>query len=66
MDLMGERILPFFQPAVRDKLSAFVMVHEDYISPGFDSLNQILTHFEELGDRPNIDAELFRGLDTAK
>lgn len=66
LDVMGDRILPLFQLAVRDKLSAFMMVYEHYISPGFDSLNQILTYFQEFGDRPHVDAELFRGLDAAK
>lgn len=66
LDVVGDRILPFFQLAVRDKLSAFVMVYEHYVSPGFDSLNQILTDFEELGDRSGGDTELFRGADAAK
>lgn len=66
LDLMGDRILPFFQLAVRDKLSAALMMHEHYVSPGFDSLNQILTYFQEFGDRSGGDTELFRGLDAAK
>lgn len=67
LDLMGDRILPFFQVPVRDKLSAFVApVYKHHVSPGFHSLNQILADFEQLGDRPYGDAELFRGLDAAK
>ncbi len=67
LDVMGDRILPFFQPAVRDKLSASVEpMHENHESPGFDSLNLIGADFEQLGDRPNSDPELFRGLDAAK
>ncbi|MBE9095163.1 hypothetical protein [Tychonema sp. LEGE 07203] len=51
LDLMGDRILPFFQPAVRDKLSASVEpMHENHESPRFDSLNLILADFEQLGD----------------
>jgi hypothetical protein len=42
------------------------MVDENHESPGFDSLNQVLADFEQLGDRPDGDAELFRGLDAAK
>lgn len=67
LDLMGDCILPFFQPAVRDKLSAFVEpMYKHYVSPRFDSLNQILADFEHLGDRANGDAELCRGLDAAE
>ena len=65
--MVGDRILAFFQPAVGDKLSASVPpMHENHESPGFDSLNLILADFEQLGDRPDGDAELFRGLDAAK
>ena len=67
LDMMGDRILPFFQPAVADKQAASVpMVDENHESPWFDSLNQVLADFEQLGDRPDGDAELFRGLDAAK
>ena len=67
LDLMGDGILPFFQPAVADKQAASIpMVDENHKSPGFDSLNQVLADFEQLGDRPDRDAELFRGLDAAK
>ena len=67
LDMMGDRILPFFQPAVQDKLSASVPpVHQNHESPRFDSLNLILADFEQLGDRPDGDSELFRGLDAAK
>ena len=63
LDMMGDRILPFFQPAVADKQAASIpMVDENHESPGFDSLNQVLADFEQLGDRPDGDAELFRGV----
>ena len=67
LDMMGDCILPFFQPAVADKQAASIpMVDENHESPGFDSLNQVLADFEQLGDRPDGDAELFRGLDAPK
>lgn len=67
LDMMGDRILPFFQLPVAEKLSASVPpMHENHESPRFDSLNLILADFEQLGDRPDRDAELFRGLDAAK
>jgi len=51
LDVMGDRILPFFQLPVAEKLSASVPpVHENHESPGFDSLNLILADFEQLGD----------------
>ena len=67
LDMMGDRILPFFQPAVADKQAASIPpMHKNHESPGFDSLNQVLADFEQLGDRPDGDAELFGGLDAAK
>jgi|AGSF01.1.fsa_nt_gi hypothetical protein len=40
LDVVGDRILPFFQPAVRDKLSASIApMHKHHISPRFHSLN---------------------------
>ncbi|MEG4058403.1 hypothetical protein QUA57_23285 [Microcoleus sp. Pol7_B2] len=57
---MGDRILLFFQPAVADKQAASIpMVDENHESPGFDSFNPVLADFEQLGDRPDGDAELF-------
>ena len=51
LDMMADRILPFFQPAVRDKLSASIEpVYKHHVSPGFDSLNEILADFQDLGD----------------
>ena len=67
LNLVGDRILPFLQLPVGDKLSAFVEpMHEHHVSPGFNSLNEILADFQHLGDRPYGDAELFRGLDAPK
>jgi hypothetical protein len=40
LDVVTDRILPFFQPAVAQKLSASIApVYEHDISPRFDSLN---------------------------
>ena len=61
--MMGDRILPFFQPAVADKQATSIPpMHKNHESPGFDSLNQVLADFEQVGDRPDGDAELFRGV----
>lgn len=67
LDVVSDRILPFFQPAVAQKLSASIApMYKHHISPGFDSLNQILADFEHLGDRSHGNAELFGGLDAPK
>lgn len=67
LNLVRDGVLPFLQLAVGDKLSTFVTsVYEHDVSPRLDSLNYILGDFQELRDRPNSDAELFRGFDAAK
>jgi hypothetical protein len=67
LNLVGDRVLPFLQPAVAQKLSTFVApVYEHNVDPRLDSLNLILRDFEHLGDRPYGDAEFFRWLDAPK
>lgn len=67
LNLVADRVLPFLEPAVAQKLSTpITSMHKHHVSPRLDSLNLILRDFEHLGDRPNGDAELFRWLDAAK